>query len=159
VRDRVRERFGGSVFVGGEIDRKALGEVAFGSNEALHALNAIIHPPIVAALVQELADLEEAGVELVVIDAALLLEVELPFEIDFMIALRCDGEEQVKRLLAKDEGSEKEIRMRLKRQAHLQNSFYKADVVIDTTRERSGVLAEVEDLVKGLLDDGVDRSD
>jgi dephospho-CoA kinase len=156
VREEVRNRFGASVFVDGEIDRKALGEVAFGSGAALRALNAIIHPPIVAALRQKLTNLEGAGAALVVVDAALLLEVDVPFKMDLMIALRCNRKEQVRRLHAKDGGNMKEIQTRLERQAHLQKSFYKADVVVDTTRERSKVLAEVEDLVKGLLGHSVD---
>lgn len=151
VKRKVREHFGESVMIENRIDRNELGLRVFSHDEALAELNAIMHPPIIAACSNKLRQLEAADVGLVVIDAALLLEVDVPFKIDFIIALICEAEERVRRLLAKGGATRREIRMRLERQARLQNSFYKADAVIDTGREKAEVLAEVENLVKGVL--------
>lgn len=44
LRERVRERFGESVLVHGEVDRKALGEIVFRDKVARRDLEAMIHP-------------------------------------------------------------------------------------------------------------------
>lgn len=151
ARKRIRKRFGPEVFIGKDIDRRALGRVVFGDPEALKELNGIVHPAIIEACVERLDEFKSAGVELVVIDAALLLEVPLPFEVDLMIALRCDREEQVRRLVAVG-GVEKDIEARLDSQDHLEEAFDRADVVIDTRKPKKAVLSEIDGIIKVLLD-------
>ncbi len=149
----IRDRIGPDVFDGDCVDRAALSRVVFGDAEALSALNAIIHPAIVRVCEQRISELAKQGVGLVVIDAALLLEVPLPFEVDLMIALRCSREEQLRRLQAKGGFSREQIETRLANQAAIQESFSRADVVVDTDRPKPVVLSEVERLIGFLLDE------
>lgn len=151
---RIRRRFGDAVFAGGAVDRRALAEVVFSAPAALEDLNAIIHPAIVDACAKRLERLRRNGVRLAVLDAALLLEAELPFEVDLMLALRCSPEEQMRRLEAKGGLSRPQIEARLRSQSALEKAFYRADVVVDTGRPLDEVLEEIDRLVDGLWTSG-----
>lgn len=152
VRSKILRYFGPDSFTSeGKVDRKALGEMVFKESELLKILNSILHPPILDACMKKADELREAGTEFAVIDAALLLEVDHPLPVDFTIALRCGKEEQVRRLLAKGGVTEEEIRRRLERQSGLQDSFHRADMVLDTEGELSDVLAAVDRIVDEVL--------
>jgi dephospho-CoA kinase len=154
VRRRIKARFGTRVFDGDEIDRAKLGELVFATPELLRALNSIIHPAIIEECIARLESMRDEGKELVVIDAALLLEVPVPFRFDLMIALRCGPEEQLRRLIAKGGAGEDDLRARLDSQSNIEKSFYRADVVVDTGRPIDEVLNDVDKLVRLLLGDG-----
>jgi dephospho-CoA kinase len=154
VRRRIRERFGDRIMAGGAIDRKKLGAVVFGDDEALRDLNAIIHPAVVAACRERIGAFEKDGMGVVVVDAALLLEVPdspIALGIDHTIALRSTRAEQLRRLLAKGGATEGEISARLDSQTRLEKSFYKADDVVDTNRPLPEVVDEIVSIVEGLL--------
>jgi dephospho-CoA kinase len=154
VRRAIRDRFGPRVLVDDEIDRSVLGEIVFSDPAELEVLNGIVHPAIIRVLTERLEAFEKGGADLVVIDAALLLEVPLPFDIDLMIALRCRRAEQTRRLRAKSGASEKEIGARLDSQAHIEKSFGRADVVVNTERPKADLLSEIDRIIKALLDHG-----
>jgi dephospho-CoA kinase len=147
----VERRFGREVFTGGRIDRKKLGAVVFGDRRALADLNAIVHPAVMEECRRRIAECEKAGAALAVVDAALLLDVEAPFEIDLVIALRAERDERERRLLEKGGAARGEISARLDSQARLEESFDRADVVFDTTGPLAEVLAAIDRAVDELL--------
>ncbi len=147
----VRDAFGEVVFSDGVVDRKILGNIVFADSRKRESLNSILHPVILEICRRKVLEFEAAGVALVVVDAALLLEVEIPFEIDLVIALRATRDEQVSRLLAKGGASRREIAARLDGQERLERSFDRADVVLEATKPLHTVLAEVDRIVDGLL--------
>jgi len=143
----ISDEFAG-VVIEGVVDRRALGRLVFADQSRLDTLNAIVHPWIAARVASDVAAARDSGARLVVVDAALLLEVALPFGFDLLLALRCDTEERVRRLLSKGHRSEAEIRDRIARQSAMEKHFYKADAVVDTGRDLSAVLADVDRLVQ-----------
>jgi dephospho-CoA kinase len=156
----IRERFGDGVFTGGLVDRGKLGGIVFGDRKALETLNAIVHPAVLEVCRRKLEEFETAGVALAVVDAALLLEVVFPFEIDLVIALRASRDEQVRRLLAKGGATRSDIEARLDSQRHLERSCEAADVVVDTAKPLALVLAEVDRVVDALIaEDSSERED
>jgi dephospho-CoA kinase len=151
VRGNIRRLFGPGVFrPAGAVDRAKLGAIVFGNKKALSGLNDILHPAIIEAAGRRIAELRRANTRLVVIDAALLLEVETPLPIDCVVALRCDREEQVRRLL-KAGIPEQTIRDRLRNQADLEKSFHKADVIVDTGRAMEDLFAEIDAIIADVL--------
>jgi dephospho-CoA kinase len=143
--------FGSRIFLaGGEIDRNKLGAIVFNDAQALSKLNGILHPAILKVAAERVDSFRKAGKRLVVIDAALLLEVELPFWLDCVIALTCTREEQVRRLKIMGLLDE-EIELRLKNQSHLEKSFHKADVMLDTGKAKEAVFAEVKAIVEKVM--------
>ena len=150
VQEAIARRFGPEMMKDRTIDKRRIADIVFNDEQALKELNAIMHPPIIEACRRELDNYRDAGYDLVVIDAALLLEVPMPFDIDLTIALRCDRKEQIRRLREDRKISLDEIESRLESQDHIQKSFYKADAVVDTGRPKPVVLAEVDRLIEKL---------
>jgi dephospho-CoA kinase len=80
VKDRLVEEFGGDILdEHGEVSRPALGRAAFGGAESrAQDLNSIVHPPIIRRVNREVhTHKDDPACPLVVLDAALLLEVGL----------------------------------------------------------------------------------
>ena len=154
VAARVRAAFGADVFEpNGRVDRRRLGRVVFADAARLRALNAIVHPAVVARCVEAVVRARVAAAALVVVDAALLMEVPMPFGFDLTIALTCDRGERMRRLLAKGGWNEDDVRARLDRQDGMEKHFYKADAVVDTGRDLAAVLADVDELVDAVMKD------
>ncbi len=153
VRSKVLRYFGPDMFEpDGTVNRKSIGELVFRDRELLKILSSILHPRIIDTCLKRVAEMRQAGLPFVVIDAALLLEVKMPLPVEFTIAVRCDKEEQVKRLLAKGNVSEADIRARLKSQEHMEDFFVEADVVLDTDGELPEVLARLDKIVDEFLE-------
>lgn len=152
ARRLIRERIGADVFdADGHVDRRRLGKKVFTDDALRAAFDGIVHPAIRRECGRQVDVLRGAGVPFVVIDGALLLGSVMPFEWDLMIALYCEEEEQVARLMAKGGRTEGEVRDRLASQRAIRESFDKADVVIDTFRPKEEVLAEIDALIDDLL--------
>jgi dephospho-CoA kinase len=152
VRNKILHYFGPDVFTSdGVVDRRSLGAVVFKDAELLKILNSILHPPILDACIKRANEMKRQGAEFAIIDAALLLEIDRPLPVDFTIALRCNKEEQVRRLLAKGGVTDQEIHRRLERQSSLQESFHRADIVLDTDGDLATVLAAVDHIVDEVL--------
>jgi len=154
VIEAVRREVGEDVFdEGGCIDRKRLGARVFADAETLRRYNAIIHPAIRRRCGERVAQARSDGTAFVVIDAALLLDSQMPFGFDLMIALTAPEDQRFERLVARGERSPGEVRARLASQPEIEKSFYKADVVVDTGRDLDEVLADIDRLVDRLMND------
>jgi dephospho-CoA kinase len=152
AREDIRQRIGEDVFdAEGHIDRRRLGARVFNDADLLVALNEIVHPAIRRECERTIERLEAAGVPFAVVDAALLLDSEMPFTWDLLIALVCDEEELFMRLMGKGGRTEAEVRQRLESQRGMGESVDRADVVLDTCRPRDEVLADADALIDELL--------
>jgi dephospho-CoA kinase len=150
---KIRSTFGAEVFdANGRVDRQRLGRVVFTDPDALRRLNGIVHPVVVARCAEAVARAKVDGVPLVVVDAALILEVPMPFGFDLTIALAADREERMRRLMTKGGWSRDDVSARLDRQDGMEKHFYKADTVVDTGRALPAVLAAVDALVNAALE-------
>lgn len=144
----IRREFGAGVIdVNGSVNRRRLGVYVFSNAERRAALNAIVHPAIVARCAAEVESARGNGAGVVVVDAALLLEVDMQIQFDLLLALRCDPEIRLARLRGRGGWSEDELRSRLEAQSDLEKHFYKADAVIDTGPALADVLATVDRLL------------
>jgi dephospho-CoA kinase len=80
VKQQLVEEFGKQILdETGAVDRRALAQAVFGASESrVETLNEIVHPPIIRQVHREVrTHREDTGCPLVVVDAALLLEVGL----------------------------------------------------------------------------------
>lgn len=148
VVDQIRRTFGTAVIdLDGSVNRRRLGVRVFSDDARREALNAIVHPAIIARCSAEVDAARARGAGVVVLDAALLLEVPMPFRFDLMIALTCDPEIRLSRLRTRGGWSDTELRARLDAQGGLEKHFYKADAVVDTGPSLDEVLSSVDRLV------------
>jgi len=133
----------------GDIDRKKLGEIVFGNPEALARLNQIMHPRIYALIKAEIEEYRRQGVEVVVLEAPVLLEAGRPSLVDEVdeVWVTVAPESTVLRRLKERVGlSEPESLARIRSQLLSEERVRHADVVIDTDCDLDELKARVKEL-------------
>lgn len=115
----------------GRINRKVLGQIVFSDSEKLKVLNSISHPRILERIRQILRELKaEESSTVVVIEAALLFEIQLDTLVDEVWTVETDPEIQVQRLMERNGCSEEMARQRIKTQMPAKDRMAKAHKVI-----------------------------
>lgn len=111
-----------------EIDRQRLADIVFNDRNKLAALNAIVHPLILAGIADDLERLRETD-HVVVLDAALLLEMGVTDLLDALIVVTAGEEARKKRLVGRGMGLE-DIEGRMAAQLSEKRLTEKADIVV-----------------------------
>lgn len=103
----------------GRIDRRALGGYIFAdsSGQRTQQLNAITHPLIRDAIRHQLRDLEQQGRDLIVIEAALLLDSPLASLCHQVWLITAERETLLQRVQQRDHCSRQQAEQRLAQQA------------------------------------------
>jgi dephospho-CoA kinase len=138
-----------------QIDRKRLAEIVFADRDKLAALNAIVHPVIMKGIADALDNLRNTD-EIVILDAALILELGLSEGLDALVVVVADESLRKKRL-AKERGmSDADIVARMRAQATPEEQEAKADLVVrnngnieELTREAERVWLELSAMASG----------
>ncbi len=140
-------RFGSAVLgPDGRLDRKALGAIVFGDEDARADLNAITHPRIAAASRERIDAHARDGAEIVFYEAALLVENRAHEWLDALVVVSLPKTLQLSRLMERDQIGQEEARERLAAQLPLEAKVAVADYVI----ENSGTLEETRRQVSEL---------
>ena len=137
----------------GGLDRKRLGARVFSDPDARRRLEAITHPAIRQAMVDETARLAAAGHDLVFYDAPLLFEVGLDRALAAVVVVYAPRDVQRARLARRDGLSPAEAEARLAAQLPIEDKAARADAVVDNSIEGdlAGKAARlIEDLRAGL---------
>jgi dephospho-CoA kinase len=138
----------------GRLDRARLGEIVFPDPVKRKRLEAITHPAIRARFEKIMADLERAGWDGILIwDAALLVESGGNKKMDRLVVVTTDAATQLRRLMARDGGSEEAARARTASQMPLAVKARYADYVIDNSGTPAQTEARVREVYRALLDD------
>lgn len=147
----IATRFPGTVDAAGHLDRSALAARIFSDSSERAALNAIVHPRIQAEVKRRTEELERAGVDTVLYDAALLIENGLHHAVQALIVVWVPPEVQRARLLARDHLSEAEADARIGAQSPLDDKRALATYVVDNSGSREATRHQVEAIWKALL--------
>ncbi|HPT26916.1 MAG TPA: dephospho-CoA kinase [Bryobacteraceae bacterium] len=142
--DEVVRRFGRPILTAsGEIDRRALGTLAFSSPEKLASLNSIIHPLVIRAEQEWYEHLGQTDPDAIgVVEAAILIETGSYKRFDKIILTVCRREQQIARAMRRDRLSRQEIEARMSRQMSLDEKRKFADYVVDTSGDRRAALIQ-----------------
>ena len=133
----------------GAIDRKALGARVFSDPQALSRLNALVHPRVRAEEARRAAQLAGTD-EVLVTDAALLVESGLHTRFDRLVVVDCRFEDQVARLAARDGMNEVTARARIAAQMPVADKRRFAHFVVDGSRTREETGRQVDELAPAL---------
>lgn len=148
----VVESFGDEILVPGtmEVDRPKLANIVFGDPNKLAALNAITHPVIARGIADHLERLRATD-EIVVIDAALIVELGLDKALDALIVMDASAETRKERLVSTRRMNPRDAHARMSAQSRPERLLEKADIVVrndgtveDLAREADRVWAELE---------------
>ena len=141
----------------GYIDRKKLGSIVFADPHQLRALNAIVHPRIVARegeLARGYRDQNPRSV--VIVDAALIFESGIGGNLRKVMVAWCRPEQQLERLMAKAGVSREEAERRIQAQMPVEEKRRRADYVIDcsgsweeTRRQADTIYHEIRRIAEG----------
>jgi dephospho-CoA kinase len=130
----VVERFGAGVLAaGGSLDRPALGRIVFADAKARAALEAIIHPEVYRRIGDWFVNLP-SGTAVGIADIPLLFETGHHHDFDAVIVTACAPEEQVRRIMARDDLDEAASRERIAAQWPIGEKVTRASHVIWTDR-------------------------
>jgi dephospho-CoA kinase len=146
----IAQRFPSTVDAAGHLDRAALAARIFADPAERSALNAILHPRIQAEVRQRTDTLAQLGVDLVLYDAALLIENGLHQAMDKVVVVWVPREVERTRLMARDGLSEAEAEARLRAQAPLDEKRAVASWVVDNSGTRRQTQEQVEAIWKAL---------
>ena len=145
----LRGAFGARVIAAdGSLDRQALARIAFGDPEALQRLDALTHPPIVAAIAARLRELEETGCRRAVLDAPALYESGADRLCDRVAAVVASPQIRLARILRRDGIPRERAAARIAAQPPRAYYTDRADFVIDSDAGTAHLLAETDRLAR-----------
>ena len=133
----------------GEIDRKRLGAIVFNDLAARQKLNSIMHPKMAQMISEDIDRLRRERTEVVVVEAALLLEAHWDYLVDEVWITNSSEEAMAHRLRQRNNLSEEEIISRIRAQPSFKERAQRADVVIDNSGNVAELQKEMEALWNG----------
>jgi dephospho-CoA kinase len=157
VRDRIRERFGQSVFKpDGDVNRRALAQVVFGATpEATGArrdLEAIVHPEIKRLLKEQIDSLtEKEAIDVILLDAAVLLEAGWQPLCDAVVFVDVPFEERLRRVREGRGWDEADLRQREASQWPVERKRAHSTAVIENSGELSDAARGLSRLLEQVL--------
>lgn len=160
VYKKLLEHFGkGILRSDGGIDRKRLGEIVFTDEEELDFLSKTVHPAVAERVRRLAGEHKEKGTEILIIEAALLLQsahADLS-SFDYIVALKVDREEQIKRLMQRDEISREVALRKVESQASGGDRLAEADYIIDTKGSEGDTITQAKKLFAAIKEQGPRR--
>lgn len=147
----IAARFGPGVLAAdGTLDRPALGRLVFGDTKARAALEAIVHPEVYRHIREWLANLP-AGTRIAIADIPLVFETGHNHDFDEVVVAACDPNEQIRRVIVRDNLTDAEARARLAAQWPIEEKVKRADRVIWTDRGFAETDRQVAETYDSLL--------
>jgi len=136
------------------IDREKLGKIVFANQTLLKKLNEITHPEITKLIKKEinLARNETHNQEkILIIDAALIYEAKIDRFMNKIIVVYIDKDEQIRRLIKRNNLSKDEALQRIKSQMSMKEKVKMADYVIDNSSSLDKTKEQVKKIWKNLV--------
>ena len=130
----VFEHFGDSIKnIDGTLNRKALGNIVFNDDNKLIDLNNLTHPKIKEKILHEVEKYRLSNKDIVVIDAALLIEGGYLEIVDKVLVITCNEDIQIDRIQKRDNCSKEEALSRVASQISQEEKVKCADYVLDNS--------------------------
>lgn len=136
----------------GSVNRKKLGDIVFENKDKLKKLNEIIHP-LVREEVFRQTDIykqieKENNLNLIVVYVIpLFFETESNYPVDYILVSHCSEENQLERLIKRNNFTKEEAINRIKSQIPIKEKMSKANFLINTNESISSIKRQVSDLL------------
>lgn len=129
--EKIKETFGeGVILPDGSLDRKKVGDIIFSDPASRKRLNDIIHPAIRNEMLRQRAAYMAEGQKVVIMDIPLLFESKLQHFVDKILVVSVTEENQLKRLMERNNLSERDALARISSQLPMSVKEEGADAVI-----------------------------
>jgi dephospho-CoA kinase len=133
---------------GGKVDRNKLAAQVLDDPAALQRLEGIVHPLVRESERRFLAQAEEAGAVLAVLDIPLLFETGGDRRVDAVVVVSAPPEVQRRRMLERPGMSEQKLSALLARQLPDAEKRRRADFVVDTSLGFDAARAQVREIIR-----------
>ena len=144
---QVRQAFGDDFFdAQGQLRRRELGELIFRDEAARRRLDDIVHPLMTAALLRRLEAWRAEGVEVAVVESAVLAEMGARPLVDRLVLVTAPEQAQLQRLRERDGLSEAEARRRVEAHQRLGLTACPADAMIENDGSLEKLTRRVEQI-------------
>jgi len=152
VRDAIRKRFGEPVFhADGQINRRALGQVVFGSSREHHwardDLERIVHPRIRETIAEKIATAAAAGQRAVLLDAAVLFEAGWNDLCHAVVFIDVPRDERYARLREIRGWDDAETERRESSQASLESKRSRSQFIVDNSGPLEAAGRQLEEIL------------
>ncbi len=150
----LQSAFGNRIFYrNGRLNRRLLASIAFRDEEKTRMLNKLVHPRMVAEIVEEM---EEARFSkrypLIVIDAALVFEISIEQMFDAIIVVYSSLKKRIQRVKIRDRVNEEDIIARVNRQIPLEEKRKWADFVINNNGTMDDLRSQTRRIYEQMID-------
>ena len=136
------------------VDRGKLGKIVFTNQALLKKLNEITHSEITKMIKKEInSEINKTHNQekILIIDAALIYEAKIDKLMDKIIVVYIDEDEQIKRLVMRNNLSKEEALQRIKSQMPMKEKVKMADYVIDNNSSLDKTKKQVEKIWQSLV--------
>jgi len=159
LRNKIKKEFG-------TLDRNKIKKIVFNDSKKLKKLNKITHPLIIKEIENEISSIKkkfnkknnklingekfknDIGNKIkIVIDAPLLIEAKATNLVDKVIVVKCNKNEQIKRILKNKKYSKNEIEQIIKSQVSINQKIKYADFVVDNSRAINETEKQVNEII------------
>lgn len=153
LRDRIREAFGEDVLTPeGDVDRRALGRLVFGDDQARQRLNRLVRPAIRGEIRRRIAGMRGEGYDgAVVVDAPLLVDTGPTDLADRVILVTAPAPTRKERIIRRSGLSEGEAEQRIAAQVPDEQQMRWADYVLENNSTQDELTTEAEALWKRIV--------
>lgn len=154
----VVERFGEDILDSrGRIDRALLGRRVFADPRERWALNGIVHPLVMQEEERLLREIQLLGEDqLVITDAALIVESGAHKRFDRLVVVFCSPENQLQRLMERDQLPQHQALSRIQSQMTAEEKIALADYTVETDGSEKETLDQARQLYRKLQGDMVE---
>ena len=142
--DRVKKRFD---LHGDTIDRKALGRIVFNDPIAKKDLENIIHPYVINKIKETIHN--NQNLKIIFLDIPLLFESNLEYLCDKIIVVYLNYQEEVKRLMKRDNIDEKYAKIIISNQMNIEDKKRLADIVLDNNKTLENLYQQIDLMLEG----------
>jgi dephospho-CoA kinase len=151
----LKKVFGNEIFSpDGKLNRQLLGNLAFKEESKTRELNKLVHPRMVADVVEEMESARfSEKYPLIVIDAALIFEISIEQMFDAVIVAYASKDNRIKRVRERDDLKHAEILARIRRQIPLEDKRDWADYVVDNNGTIDDLIKQTDQIFKKLVSD------
>ena len=131
----------------GDIEKNILAQIVFSDKKKLEKLEAITHPEIRIAVEKEKDEHRKNDQRYLFYDVPLLFEKNMDKSFDLIVMVTCSPENQLKRIKARNNWSDEEIKKRLASQLPLSNKESRAHVLINNDGDVVQLEIEVDKFI------------
>ena len=146
---RLEEAFGSDIIIEGQLDRKALRHLIFSDDDKRMLLNSILHPIIHEEILHQL-NMLIGKYPIVVFDAPLMLENNLKHMVDVLWLVSCSEEEQIRRVMYRDDSSEDEAKAIIEKQMSLKEKELLSDIILLNNDSIESLYKQIDIQLKSL---------